>query len=59
MSEETSRYLGDGVYVSFDGYHIWLATGDHRNKVVALEPKVFNKLLEYQADIKKQFKEAE
>ncbi len=24
-------YLGDGVYAEFDGYGIWLRTGDHRD----------------------------
>jgi hypothetical protein len=28
-------YLGDGVYASFDGEHIWLAVNHHSNKVVA------------------------
>ena len=41
-------YLGDGLYASFDGYHIWLRAprqdGDHR---VALEPAVFDRLIEY------------
>lgn len=41
-------YLGDGVYASFDGYHIWLHVGDHRNKaVVALEPAVIESLNRY------------
>jgi hypothetical protein len=41
------RYLGDGVYASYDGYHIWLAANHHENKVVALEPEVFRALVEY------------
>lgn len=41
------RYLGDGVYASFDGYHIWLAANDYGNKVVALEPGVLAELLRY------------
>ncbi len=45
-------YIGDGVYVSFDGYHIWLAANDHRNKVVALEPEVFERLVKYAERIK-------
>jgi hypothetical protein len=43
------RYLGDGVYASFDGYHTWLRTGSHdseENKI-ALEPSVFHELVEY------------
>lgn len=42
-----SLYLGDGVYASFDGYQIWLAANDHRNKVIALEPAVMESLIEY------------
>lgn len=43
---ENYSYLGDGVYAYFDGYGIWLRTGDHReercdNKIY-LEPKVLH-----------------
>ena len=38
-------YLGDGVYLDADGFQLWLAVGDHRNRVVALEPDVFYKLV--------------
>jgi hypothetical protein len=41
------EYLGDAVYASFDGYHIWLHTEDGNNNKIALEPEVFQKLLEY------------
>ena len=50
MSDENQDrqvYLGDGVYASFDGYHIWLAVNHHENQVVALEPQVLNALVEY------------
>lgn len=40
-------YLGDGVYVSFDGYQLWLAANNHENKVIALEPQVFENLINY------------
>jgi len=45
--DEDETYLGDGVYASFDGYHIWLAVNHHENKVVALEPQVFKRLCYY------------
>lgn len=52
MSDERARYLGDGVYATFDGYHIWLKTGSHRDheatNQIALEPSVFTALLDYQ-----------
>lgn len=47
MDGEFNEYLGDGVYASFDGYHIWLAANHHTNKVVALEPSVFEALIRY------------
>lgn len=55
--EEISRgrHLGDGVYASFDGFQIWLAVNDHRNRVVAIEPGVFNELVRYQQDLKAHF----
>lgn len=40
-------HLGDGVYATFDGYHIWLGANDPRNRAVALEPAVFNQLYAY------------
>lgn len=41
-------YIGDGVYVTFDGYQLWVwaerANGWHR---VALEPAVLRELNDY------------
>lgn len=52
MSDEHADYLGDGVYATFDGYHIWLKTGSHRDHEatdkIALEPAVFTALVAYQ-----------
>lgn len=46
-------YLGDGVYASFDGYHVWLRTqrenGWHE---VALEPLVIETLNRYAARLR-------
>jgi len=46
MNDET--YLGDGCFVSYDGWQLKLRTpreeGDH---VVYLEPRVFSELVEY------------
>lgn len=47
-------YLGDGVYVRFDGYQIWLAVNDHRNEVVALEPEVLTALNKFVEQLKEQ-----
>jgi hypothetical protein len=44
--EET--YIGDGVYASFDGWHVWLRTGvDGREHRIALEPPVLAALTDY------------
>lgn len=40
-------HLGDGCYISCDGYHFWLAVNHHQNKVVAMEPGVVINLAEY------------
>jgi hypothetical protein len=40
-------YLGDAVYASFDGYQIWLRTGDGNNQRIAVDPAVFDALQEY------------
>lgn len=47
MSDEKNEYLGDGVYASYDGFNIWLAVNNHENKVIALEPEVFDELCQY------------
>lgn len=49
------RYLGDGVYASFDGYHVNLAVNHHENHVVALEPEVIDSLNKYFEDVKKAY----
>ncbi len=50
MSEKPNpQYLGDGVYVSHDGWQIWLAANHHENLVIAMEPEVFQSFIEYAA----------
>lgn len=44
-------HIGDGVYVSDDGFQMWLAANDHNNKVIALEPEVFKELLRAAAKV--------
>lgn len=48
-------YLGDSVYATYDGYHLWLTTengkpGDPSNKI-ALEPNVIDALFSYYAKL--------
>lgn len=47
MTQEPKKheYIGDGVYLSDDGYQLWLAVNSHENAVVALEPNVFLSLI--------------
>lgn len=54
------RYLGDGVYASYDGWHIWLdlrGQGDPHIKI-ALDPDVMERLLMYRHDMAKHMKQA-
>lgn len=39
------RYLGDGVYASFDGYQVWLRVDGACS--IALEPAVWAQLVAY------------
>ena len=56
-SEESQKYLGDGVYASFDGEHIWLAVNMPHNNVVALNHDVLMALLLYVSKIRQEPKE--
>ena len=45
-------YIGDGVYASFDGYHIILdLRAQDSTTRIALEPEVFNNLLKYRKSL--------
>lgn len=49
------EYLGDGVYASFDGYHIWLdLRGQDDTTRIGLEPVVLHRLDQYRERIKKE-----
>lgn len=41
------QYIGDGVYVSTDGYHIILDLRAQGSDRIMLEPYVFARLVEY------------
>lgn len=51
VEENKETYLGDAVYASFDGFQIWLRTGDGNDNRIALEPAVFKALVEYHSDL--------
>lgn len=43
------RYIGDGVYANYDGFHILLRKNSHENEEseIALEPDVFHVLVNF------------
>ncbi len=46
------RYLGDGVYASYDGYYIWLdLRGSGDDTKIALEPRILKALNLFNDDI--------
>ena len=47
--ERKAHYIGDGLYVDFDGYSIWLKANNYERPTdtIALEPEVFNALVKY------------
>ncbi len=47
--KDEKEYLGDGAYVTFDGYHIVLTAenGIRATDTVALEPEVLNRFIDY------------
>lgn len=51
---ERKEYLGDGVYVRFDGWGLWLTTenGVRVTNEIFLEPEVFAALERYVAALK-------
>jgi hypothetical protein len=46
------RYLGDGVYASFDGWHIWIWVSDgiKKSQHIALDPGVIASLKQFSED---------
>ena len=53
---DDDTYLGDGVYARFDGYHIILElTQQYPRDRIALEPSVFDKLVEYKEGLVRKY----
>mgnify|MGYP001612775340 CR=1 FL=1 len=50
----TKQYLGDAVYVDFDGWHVVLTTENGRSveNTIFLEPSVLAALNDYVAELK-------
>lgn len=54
------QYIGDGVYASYDGYHVVLdLRGQDDTTRIALEPPVLNALFAYVEFIKKHSRDEE
>ena len=54
------RYLGDGVYATYDGYHVILdLRAQDATTRIALEPQVMDSLNRYVADLAVHFQEPE
>lgn len=54
MSQETKRYLGDGVYADYDGYGVIVLTTEDGVQVqnrIYLEPIVWRELERYARDL--------
>lgn len=51
---ETESYLGDGLYVSFDGYQIALKANHHLypTDTVYLDPSVYENLVKFVEKLK-------
>lgn len=51
--ENYKKYLGDGTYVEFNGYHIVLTTSNGITNIntIALEPDVFEALVKYEKQL--------
>ena len=49
MPDKNEDYVGDGVYVGFDGFGIWLKVNDNDNpdRLIYLEPLVLEALIRY------------
>jgi hypothetical protein len=54
-----AEYLGDGVYVIYDGYGIWLHADSHEFPTdrIYLEPEVLEKLNNFAKEVEKWEKE--
>ncbi len=55
MATKNKTYLGDGVYVDFDGYSLQLTTenGISVSNTIIIEPDVWTALLTYRERIRR------
>lgn len=54
---ELEEYLGDGLYASYDGFHVLLRVAGRPNRdVVGLEPEVLDSFEKYVAKLRARIK---
>ena len=55
MPSVEKEYIGDGAYVQYDGYSLWLTTenGERETNKVCLDPRVLECFLEYVKKVEK------
>ena len=51
--EQHQEYLGDAVYAAFDGFQVWLRTGEGNRQEIALDANTLNRLFEYVENLKR------
>ncbi len=58
---QKKQYIGDGVYIHFDGYHFILETSDgtHTTNRIGLEPEVITAFLKYRENLYKNHEKIE
>ena len=48
MLNKNERYIGDGLYASYDGFAVWLrAPTAKEDRIIALEPEVLRAFIEW------------
>lgn len=48
--DQTPVHIGDGAYLSFDGWQFWLGANSPSSRLVALEPTTFWGLLHHMGE---------
>lgn len=52
MKKDNQDYMGDGVYIEWDGYAYWLRANDHRDGFcsdkICLEPSVLRAIKRFE-----------
>ena len=54
---DEKEYIGDGVYVRFDGYAFHMAVNHHLNEVMVIEPEVLDRLIEFRKQVIEKMKQ--